>query len=238
MNILGKNYKMEINKIYNEDCLETMLRMNDNFVDIVFTSPPYNRVRNDKYQHYDDNNADYYELLINSTSEALRVASGYVIVNLQQNHFNKTEFFNFIGNFANKINGVITWEKTNPQPSTNFREASNDYSITNAVEHFFFIKDGGEFRANSKISNIIKSSVNSNTFKEHGAVMKKEVAYKIISNFSKEGDIIYDPFGGCGTTAEVSILLKRRWILSEISKNYCDISTKRLDPLLRQNTLF
>jgi site-specific DNA-methyltransferase (adenine-specific) len=229
---------IEINKIYNEDCLDTMAKMPDNFVDIVFTSPPYNRVRNDKYQHYDDNNADYYELLINSTSEALRVASGYVIVNLQQNHFNKTEFFNFIGYFANKINGVITWEKTNPQPSTNFREASNDYSITNAVEHFFFIKDGGEFRANSKISNIIKSSVNSNTFKEHGAVMKKEVAYKIISNFSKEGDIIYDPFGGCGTTAEVAILLKRRWILSEISKKYCDISAKRLDPFLKQLTLF
>ncbi len=229
---------IEINKIYNENCLDTMAKMPDNFVDIVFTSPPYNRVRNDKYQHYDDNNADYYELLINSTSEALRVASGYVIVNLQQNHFNKTEFFNFIGYFANKINGVITWEKTNPQPSTNFREASNDYSITNAVEHFFFIKDGGEFRANSKISNIIKSSVNSNTFKEHGAVMKKEVAYKIISNFSKEGDIIYDPFGGCGTTAEVAILLKRRWILSEISKEYCDISAKRLDPFLKQLTLF
>ena len=34
---------MELNKIYNEDCLETMARMPDNFVDVIITSPPYNK---------------------------------------------------------------------------------------------------------------------------------------------------------------------------------------------------
>ena len=34
---------MEINKIYNEDCLETMKRMPDNFIDVIITSPPYNK---------------------------------------------------------------------------------------------------------------------------------------------------------------------------------------------------
>lgn len=33
---------MVTNKIYNEDCLETMQRMKDNFVDVTVTSPPYN----------------------------------------------------------------------------------------------------------------------------------------------------------------------------------------------------
>ena len=33
---------MEINKIYNESNLDTMSRMEDNFVDMVITSPPYN----------------------------------------------------------------------------------------------------------------------------------------------------------------------------------------------------
>lgn len=32
---------MELNTIYNEDCLETMKRMPDNFVDLVLTDPPY-----------------------------------------------------------------------------------------------------------------------------------------------------------------------------------------------------
>lgn len=34
---------METNIIYNEDCLETMARIHDNSVDLVVTSPPYNK---------------------------------------------------------------------------------------------------------------------------------------------------------------------------------------------------
>jgi DNA modification methylase len=36
---------VEINKIYNEDCLETMSSMPDNFIDLVVTSPPYDNLR-------------------------------------------------------------------------------------------------------------------------------------------------------------------------------------------------
>lgn len=35
------------NKIYNEDCFETMKQMGDNSIDLVLTSPPYNGVVND-----------------------------------------------------------------------------------------------------------------------------------------------------------------------------------------------
>jgi DNA modification methylase len=36
---------MEINKIYNENCLDTMARMPDDFVDLTVTSPPYDNLR-------------------------------------------------------------------------------------------------------------------------------------------------------------------------------------------------
>ncbi len=36
---------MEINKIYNESCLDTMSRVLDGFVDMVITSPPYDDLR-------------------------------------------------------------------------------------------------------------------------------------------------------------------------------------------------
>ncbi len=55
---------LEKNKIYNENCLDTMKKMTDNFVDVVFTSPPYNRKRNDKYKYYDDRMTDYYNFLV------------------------------------------------------------------------------------------------------------------------------------------------------------------------------
>lgn len=36
---------MEINKIYNENCLDTMAKMPDNFIDLTVTSPPYDGMR-------------------------------------------------------------------------------------------------------------------------------------------------------------------------------------------------
>ena len=39
--------KMEINKIYNEDNLETMARMPNDFVDLIITSPPYEDISGD-----------------------------------------------------------------------------------------------------------------------------------------------------------------------------------------------
>ena len=34
-----------INKIHNEDCLDTMARMPDDFIDLTITSPPYDNLR-------------------------------------------------------------------------------------------------------------------------------------------------------------------------------------------------
>ena len=39
---------MEINKIYNENCLDTMAKMPDNFIDLTVTSPPYDDLRDYK----------------------------------------------------------------------------------------------------------------------------------------------------------------------------------------------
>ena len=36
---------MEINKLYNENCLETTAKMPDNFIDLTVTSPPYDDLR-------------------------------------------------------------------------------------------------------------------------------------------------------------------------------------------------
>jgi len=45
---------MEMNMIYNEDCLITMAGMPDNFVDLTVTSPPYDDLR-----EYDGYNFDF-----------------------------------------------------------------------------------------------------------------------------------------------------------------------------------
>ena len=47
---------MKINKIYNENCLETMKRMQDCFIDLTVTSPPYDNLRNYNGYEFDFEN--------------------------------------------------------------------------------------------------------------------------------------------------------------------------------------
>ena len=231
---------LELNKIYNMDCLEGMGNIPDKSVDVSFTSPPYNRIRNDTYDFYDDTKEDYYKFLTDVTDELLRVTKGYCIVNIQCNHFNKSEFYRFLGNYHNKINGVVVWSKTNPQPSNNYNKIKNTRSVTNGFEYFVFIKDGKEFVTYGKeqFINTIQSSVNSKHFKGHGAIMKKEICDLIIGKFTKENDIVLDPFMGSGTTALSCINKNVNYIGYEISKEYCDIANKRISEEMAQIKLF
>ncbi len=45
-------------------------------------------------------------------------------------------------------------------------------------------------------------------------------------------------FMGSGTTAKMAHLQKRRWIGSEMSKEYVDLANKRIKPYLDQISLF
>ncbi|MEE0897507.1 MAG: site-specific DNA-methyltransferase [Acutalibacteraceae bacterium] len=229
---------MELNKIYNMDCEKGLKLLKDNFCDVGFTSPPYNRIRNDVYEHYNDTLEDYYGTIVRVTSEMLRVCKNQVIVNIQANHFNKTDVFRYIGQFAEYLKGIVVWEKLNPQPATNFREQDETYSITNAYEFFFVLacekQKSEDFRANNKIKNIIQTGVNTLSFEGHSAVMKYEVAEWFINNFTKEGDIILDSFMGLGTTALACENLKRKWIGFEISEEYVKMANERIEKQTRQ----
>jgi site-specific DNA-methyltransferase (adenine-specific) len=55
------------------------------------------------------------------------------------------------------------------------------------------------------------------------------------NSLNNEGDLIYDPFMGSGTTAKMAIKNNRNWIGSGISKEYCSIIEQRVktaEPLL------
>ena len=47
---------IEINKIYNENCLDTMSKIPDNFIDLTVTSPPYDNLRDYKGYSFDFEN--------------------------------------------------------------------------------------------------------------------------------------------------------------------------------------
>jgi len=63
---------------------------------------------------------------------------------------------------------------------------------------------------------------------EHPAIFPEQLANDHIISWSNEGDLVYDPFMGSGTTAKMAILNNRNFIGSEISKEYCEIAEQRL----------
>ena len=209
------------NQIYNINCFEGFKLLEDNSVDISFTSPPYNRKRNDKYLLYNDKLADYYSFICNFTDELLRITKGLCFINIQKNYYNKIEIFKYIGRYADKIKEIIIWEKTNPMPA-------NGFNITNSYEFIFVLGDKSLKSNKTYTKNIITTSINPETFKEHKAVMHREVSDYIIKTFTKEGDIILDPFFGLGTTGLSCIKYNRKFIGFELSEEYCKMAEERI----------
>jgi len=206
-------------KIHNEDCKITLAKLPSKSVDMVLTSPPYNRERNDKYEHYDDRIENYFEFLKQIIDELLRVTKGNVFFNIMANYYNRADVYKIIGEYNNNISNIFIWEKSNPLPAQGI-------NITNAYE---FILAFGELRSNNTYTkNHITTSV-AQMEKEHKAIMHEDVANYFISNFSNEGEIIYDPFNGTGTTCRVADRLERAWFGSEIVGEYCSIALRKIE---------
>jgi DNA modification methylase len=72
----------------------------------------------------------------------------------------------------------------------------------------------------------------------HPAIFPEQLANDHIISWSNEGDIVYDPFAGSGTTGKMAIINKRKCIMSEISSEYCEIIKKRLELIINERTLF
>ena len=89
-----------------------------------------------------------------------------------------------------------------------------------------------------KINNGYGYSSEDDIAHKHPAIFPEQLAQDHIWTWSNEGDIVYDCFGGSGTTAKMAHKLKRNWILSEISSEYVQIAEKRIAPYLAQTLLF
>ena len=77
-------------------------------------------------------------------------------------------------------------------------------------------------------NNIWKYNVGFNDKTGHPAVFPELLAQDHILCWSKEHDIVLDPFSGSGTTHKMALLNNRQFIGFEISKEYCEIERKRI----------
>ncbi len=218
-------------EIVNKDCLLFLKTLKEKSIDFTFTSPPYNRLRNDKYKNFKDINNDYLNFNINVIKELLRVTKNHVFYNIQANYYNRIEVYKIIGIFSENIVDIHIWEKSNPMPASG-------NNITNAVEYFLILGENSLKANTTYTKNIITTSVNSEMPKDHKAVMKLDVAEYFINNFTKENDLILDCFFGYGTTGIACHNLKRKIIGCELEEKYYDKSIIRIKNHIAQQKLF
>lgn len=213
---------LDINKNYNIDCNDGFLLLEDKSINSVFTSPPYNRKRNDKYLYYDDNKENFYDFLCDIINKSLRVSKDYVFLNIMKNYYNKKDVFKLIGHYNDKIIDIFIWNKNNPLPASG-------KNITNSYEFIIVLGDKNLQSNYTYTKNVITTNVNNNfNINGHSAIMNIDVSDFFIKNFTKDNDIILDPFMGTGTTAISCKKYNRNFIGFEIEKKYCDIIDKRI----------
>jgi site-specific DNA-methyltransferase (adenine-specific)/modification methylase len=246
---------LEFNKIYNEDCRDTLSRIPDNSIDLIVTSPPYNmrtRIRNGeyttretsehfskKYNYFGDDLpiTDFYDLHKSILIELLRV-SKVICYNFQIVTGSKEAFFKIIGDFSSNIKDIIIWDKGHGEPAMHDKILNSCYEFILVLENDN--KKGRMIHSSyfnrGTLNNIIRIKKNKSDFKEHKAVFPEELAEKLILNFSKKDDLVYDPFMGSGTTGKMALLNNRNFIGSEISEEYCKIANDRVNSV--RNRLF
>ena len=246
---------MKLNKIYQEDCLSTLKKMKDDSIDLVITSPPYNmnlRIRNGKYcsrqivkeistkyTEFSDNLPidEYNKLHSDVLRELLRV-SDLIFYNIQIVTGSKRSIFKMIGEFADNLKDIIVWDKGYGQPAMQNQVLNRRTELILVFEKDYPIsrqfRKRGKF-ARGKLDDIWEIKRERSKGESHGAIFPQELVSTILENFSEEGDIIYDPFMGTGTTAVVAKQLKRKFIGSEISQKDIDIAEERIK---KTNSLF
>lgn len=71
-------------------------------------------------------------------------------------------------------------------------------------------------------------SSSDNLAKSHPAIFPEGLARDHILSWSNEGDLVYDPFCGSGTTSKMCVTYKRNFIASDVVAKYCDIAKERV----------
>ena len=250
-----------LNNFYVDDCVKFMQnKLQDESVDMILTSPPYDDLRNYKGYTFE------FEKIANEIFRVIK--KGGVVVwivgdkikngNKSLTSFKQALYFQQIGF---NMHDVMIYAKKN----TPFMR-SNAY--TNAYEYMFVLSKGkpktfnplkeptarngmemlvankGADAKNNKVLKELKKektknniwyyavglggSTNDKIAFEHPAVFPEQLALDHILSWSNDGDIVFDPMCGSGTTCKMAFLHNRNFIGVDISKEYIQIAQKRL----------
>lgn len=268
---------VELNKTYNEDCLETMKRVPNDFVDLIVTSPPYDNLR--EYNGY-----EFYDI-VPYVFEFKRILKNggvvvWVVSDQTKNGSESTTSFRQAISFIEKggflLHDTMIYYKEGLTLNHNRYEQEFEYMFVFSkgkpktfnpimVPCVWFGKDSDrtgqklgvhneimkKARSGKDRTSIKAEKIKGNVWKyntgyghstkdkiafKHPAIFPEQLAADHIKSWSNEGDLVYDPFMGSGTTGKMAVLLNRNYIGSEISAEYTKIANDRIKNI--SNPLF
>lgn len=248
---------MEINKIYNENCLDTMARMKDNFIDLTVTSPPYDNLRT--YKGFEFDWQKVIKELYRTTKEGgvvVWIVGDATIKASETGTSFKQALYAIECGF--KLHDTMIWNKGGFTAvgalKTRYAQVfeymfvfvKGKLKTFNPLKDRLNKKQTGTFLKNKRLADGTMGEVGkygqrnkygqrfniwklANTDRsKHPAIFPEKLVKDHITSWSNEGDLVYDPFMGSGTTAKMTKLNNRNYIGSEISEEYCDIANERL----------
>lgn len=224
------------------DCLEELKKMNDNSVDLIVTSPPYNKSFYEKrgrsnnntwkqrkitYDTFSDNMnpLEYSKWQVRIITECLRVLkpTGSLFYNHKAfSHNHLLIYPKYVFDFP--LKQIITWDRG----STPQINPCRFYPTSELI--FWFSKGANQPSFNNEVC-LHKSEIwriNAKPMSYHPAPFPEELALNIILSCSREEETVLDPFAGSGTTLKVALENGRKPLGIEISKKYVEICNSRL----------
>lgn len=252
----------QIDTIYNADALEWMRALPDGCVDHCLTSPPYNfclRVLGDKYVPRSKNERnsggdvtnkysnglgdslgmdEYFEWQSACIEQMMRVSKGLVFYNIQIVSGNKPAVLRLLGRFADIVRDVLVWDKCAAAPAALPNVLNSEFELVVAFDHgnckarqfrVFNAERGG-------LSNVIR--VGKNRENDYRAAFPLALPTILVHNFTREGDVILDPFMGSGTTAVACHRTKRHFVGCELDPTVHKNALARISAEMAQQTLF
>jgi len=246
-------------KLYNGKSEDAIPELDDNSIDLVVTSPPYNvdlgnnKFNDNPYDLYNDNKdheeyiawlKDLFEKLYPKIKSGGRVcinigdgANGRVpthsdIIHFMTKELNYLPMANIIWN-KSQIGNRTAWGSF-ASPSCPSFPKPFEYIMVFAKDNMKLQYKGETDLTNKQFINWAFSIWNitgETKMKEigHPAMFPVEIPYRLIKMLSWKDATVLDIFNGAGTTGVACEQLGRKYIGIELSKKYCDLTVDRFN---------
>ena len=255
---------MEIDKIYQGDCLELIKQLPDKSIDCIICDPPYEVLnKNNKDAQWDriipfDELWQQYERVAKDNAAIILFAQGMFTARLMMSN-PKLWRYNLIWQKGGRCSGFLNAKKMPLREHEDIvvfyrKQPTYNPQMTKCLPHERNHSRGrqqgeqtnrcyGEFgRAENIITDLKypKSILNFNRPHPQIHPTQKPVALiqYLIKTYSNENDLILDNCIGSGTTAVAAIKEKRHFIGMELNKEYYDIACKRVKEAKMYQSLF